>query len=278
MDHFLGIAKAIRQSVALIKQIVEVADDGAKVLARGDGAPSADGVQAHRNRAFRQQRGGFIANNRVWMVDAENNKSSAIGGCLAGLAVATAAARLLLALAFQHTHFLPIGIAPSPTALGFSFALALLTGMIFGAAPAWVATRTDPGEVLRGSGRAISAHSSFASKTLLAVQACLSVVLVAGATMLARSLDKLENQDFGYQVNGRVLVGVNNPPATYTLPRLNALYRQLEDRLNRLPGVQGSGMALYNPLTNNWGEMIYVAGQSGAENGWGRRLLVGPRQ
>jgi predicted permease len=41
---------------------------------------------------------------------------------------------------------------------------------------------------------------------------------------------------------------------------LNALYRQLEDRLNRLPGVQGSGMALYNPLTNNWGEMIYVAG------------------
>jgi predicted permease len=202
----------------------------------------------------------------------------AIGGCLAGLAVATAAARLLLALAFQHTHFLPIGIAPSPTALGFSFALALLTGMIFGAAPAWVATRTDPGEVLRGSGRAISAHSSFASKTLLAVQACLSVVLVAGATMLARSLDKLENQDFGYQVNGRVLVGVNNPPATYTLPRLNALYRQLEDRLNRLPGVQGSGMALYNPLTNNWGEMIYVAGQSGAENGWGRRLLVGPRQ
>jgi predicted permease len=184
----------------------------------------------------------------------------AIGGCLAGLAVATAAARLLLALAFQHTHFLPIGIAPSPTALGFSFALALLTGMIFGAAPAWVATRTDPGEVLRGSGRAISAHSSFASKTLLAVQACLSVVLVAGATMLARSLDKLENQDFGYQVNGRVLVGVNNPPATYTLPRLNALYRQLEDRLNRLPGVQGSGMALYNPLTNNWGEMIYVAG------------------
>jgi predicted permease len=184
----------------------------------------------------------------------------AIGGCIAGLAVAIAAARLLLALAFQHSHFLPISVTPSPAALGFSFVLALLTGVVFGAAPAWFATRTDPGEVLRGSGRAISAHSSFASKTLLAVQACLSVVLVAGATMLARSLDKLENQDFGYQVNGRVLVGVNNPPATYTVPRLNALYRQIEDRLNRLPGVQGSGLALYNPLTNNWGELIFVAG------------------
>jgi predicted permease len=184
----------------------------------------------------------------------------AIGGCIAGLGVAIAAARLLLALAFQHSHFLPISVTPSPAALGFSFALALLTGVVFGAAPAWFATRTDPGEVLRGSGRAISAHSSFASKALLAVQACLSVVLVAGATMLARSLDKLENQDFGYQVNGRVLVRLNNPPATYTLPRLNALYRQIEDRLNRLPGVQGSGLALYNPLTDNWGEMIYVAG------------------
>jgi len=56
------------------------------------------------------------------------------------------------------------------------------------------------------------------------------------------------------------VVALNNPPAAYTLPRLNALYRQLDERLNRLPGVRGSGMALYNPLTNNWGELIYVAG------------------
>jgi predicted permease len=184
----------------------------------------------------------------------------AIGGCLAGLIVARAAARLLLALAFQHAHFLPIGTAPSPIVLACSFVLALLTGIIFGAAPAWFATRTHPAEVLRGSGRGVSAHSSFTSKALLAVQACLSVVLVAGATMLARSLDKLQNQDFGYQVKGRVAVSLDSPPATYTLPKLQALYRRLEDRLDSIPGVQGSGMALYNPLTNNWGELIYVAG------------------
>jgi len=184
----------------------------------------------------------------------------AIGGCIAGLVVAYAASRLLVALAFQHAHFLPLNIVPSPAVLGCSFVLALLTGIVFGAAPAWFATRTDPAEALRGSGRGVSAHSSLASKALLAVQACLSVVLVAGATMLARSLDKLESQDFGYQVNGRIVVSLNSPPATYTLPRLMALYRDLEDRLNRLPGVQGTGMALYNPLTDNWGEMIYVAG------------------
>ena len=48
------------------------------------------------------------------------------------------------------------------------------------------------------------------------MQAALSVVLVAGATMLARSLNKLEHQNFGYQTEGRVMVSLNRPPATYT--------------------------------------------------------------
>ena len=184
----------------------------------------------------------------------------AVGGCIAGLAIAAAAARLLLYLAFQHARFLPIGAAPSLPVLAVSFAVSLATGMIFGAAPAWFAARTDPAEALRGSGRVITGHSSFASQALLAVQACLSVVLVAGSTMLARSLDRLENQDFGFKVNGRVIVALNSPPASYTLPQLNSLYRRLEEQLTGLPGVQGAGLALYNPLTDNWGELIHVAG------------------
>jgi predicted permease len=184
----------------------------------------------------------------------------AIGGALAGLLVATAAARLLLALAFHSSHFLPISTTPSLIVLAFAFGLALVTGIIFGAAPAWIATRTDPAEALRGSGRGTRDRSSFARKALLVVQATLSVVLVAGATMLARSLNKLEHQDFGYQLQGRVEVDINNLPASYTQPRLQALYRQMEEQLNRIPGVHGSGMALYNPLTDNWGELIMVAG------------------
>jgi predicted permease len=95
---------------------------------------------------------------------------------------------------------------------------------------------------------------------LLIVQATLSVVLVAGATMLGRSLNNIEHQDFGFAVPDRVLVAINRPSSTYTVPQLAAMYRTLEDRLNRLPGVQGSGLALYNPLTDNWGELILVAG------------------
>jgi predicted permease len=184
----------------------------------------------------------------------------AIGGGIAGLLVATAAARLLLALAFHSAHFLPISTAPSPMVLAFAFGLALVTGVIFGAAPAWLATRTDPAEALRGSGRGTRDRSSFTRKALLVVQATVSVVLVAGATMLGRSLNKLEHQDFGFQVQGRVEVDLNNPPSSYTPPQLAALYRQLEEQLNRLPGVQGSGMAMYNPLTDNWGELIMVEG------------------
>ncbi|HKS94832.1 MAG TPA: ABC transporter permease, partial [Terriglobia bacterium] len=184
----------------------------------------------------------------------------AIGGGIAGLVVAVTASRLLLSLAFHGTSFLPISPMPSPMVLGFAFVLALVTGIIFGSAPAWFATRTDPIEALRGAGRSTSDHSSFTRKALLVIQATLSVVLVAGATMLARSLNKLEHQDFGFKVQGRVEVGLMAPPLTYTWPRLQSLYREVEDRLDRLPGIQGSGLALYNPLTDNWGELIMVAG------------------
>ena len=184
----------------------------------------------------------------------------AIGGGIVGLLVAVAAARLLLSLAFHSSHFIPISTAPSFMVLAFAFGLALVTGIIFGAAPAWHATRVDPAEALRGAGRGTQDRSSFTRKALLVVQATLSVVLVAGATMLARSLNKLERQDFGYQVQGRVVISLNNAPADYTLPRLEALYRRLEEELKRIPGVQGAGLALYNPLTDNWGEIVMVAG------------------
>jgi predicted permease len=184
----------------------------------------------------------------------------AVFGGIAGLIVAVAAAKLLLALAFRSAHFLPISTMPNLMVLGFAFVIALITGIIFGAAPAWFATRTDPAEALRGSTRTTSDHSSLARKALLVLQATLSVVLVAGATMLARSLNKLEHQDFGYPVQGRTLVEMHYPSSGFTKEKLLATNRQLEQTIARIPGVQGSGIALYNPLTDNWGELILVAG------------------
>jgi predicted permease len=191
----------------------------------------------------------------------------AVAGGVAGLAFAVVAARLLLTLSFRSAKFLPISPAPSLGVLAFAFGLALLTGIIFGAAPAWFATRTDPAEALRGAGRGTKDRSSFSRKALLIVQAAVSVVLVAGATMLGRSLNKLENQDFGFQVSGRVMVELHNPSSDATVPQMEARYRQLEANLNRIPGVTGSGLALYNPLTDNWGELVLVAGHPATSPG-----------
>jgi predicted permease len=191
----------------------------------------------------------------------------ALAGCVAGLVVAVGASRLLLALAFSSSQFLPISTSPSPMVLAFAFGLALATGIMFGAAPAWFATRTDPVDALRGAGRSSGDHSSFARKALLVVQATLSVVLIAGAAMLGRSLNNLEHQDFGYMVDGRVVVSLNRLPSSYTPEKLAAVYRQVEERLNRLPGVRGSGLALYNPLTDNWGELILVDGHPAPKMG-----------
>jgi predicted permease len=185
----------------------------------------------------------------------------AVGGGAAGVIISFATAQLLLSLAFRNSHFLPISAMPSLPTLGFAFALSLITGVTFGVAPAWFATRTDPAEALRGTSRGMNERAGFARRALLIVQATLSVALVAGSMMLARSLSKLEAQDFGYTIPGRVIVSVHNPAASATAPaKLNALYRQLEEKLDRIPGVQGSGLALYNPLTDNWGEGILVEG------------------
>ncbi len=184
----------------------------------------------------------------------------AIAGGLAGLLVAMAAVKLLLGLAFHSAHFLPIATTPSLLVLGFAFTLAVITGVLFGSAPAWFATRTDPIDALRGSGRSTGDHSSLTRKALVVVQATLSIVLVAGSMMLAHSLSNLENQDFGYRIDNRVIVSLHNPLTDYTTPRLIALYRALEERLRQIPGVQGAGLALYNPLTDNWGELILVQG------------------
>ena len=185
----------------------------------------------------------------------------AVAGGIAGLVVAVGAARLLLALAFAGATFVPVDTRPAPMVLAFAFGLALVTGIVFGAAPAWFATRTDPIDALRGAGRSTGDRSSFARNALLVVQATLSVVLVAGSTMLARSLGNLERQDFGFEIKERVLVQLNRPPATYTGEKLAALYRDVEERLGQLPGIQGTGLALYNPLTDNWGELVLIGGR-----------------
>ena len=119
---------------------------------------------------------------------------AAMGG-LAGLVVAYAGTRMLLGLAFPGEGNVPIGASPSGVVVWFAIGLSLLTGVVFGVAPAWIASRAEPADALRSSVRTTSAGSSRLQKGLVVLQAALSFVLLVGAGLFAQSLNKLENTD-----------------------------------------------------------------------------------
>ncbi len=179
---------------------------------------------------------------------------SVLGG-IAGLAVAYLGVKAIVAIAFHGARYVPIDAAPSLPVLAFAFTLSLVTGMIFGTAPAWFTSHADPAEALRGANRSTRDTSSLSQKILVIVQATVSVVLLAGAGLLTRSLQKLQHQDLGYQTDHRVTISLTGPFSSYPQPKLDAMYRELQDRLSHLPGVRRAALAGYTPLQDNWGEI-----------------------
>jgi len=190
----------------------------------------------------------------------ESLSLSVLGG-IAGLAVAYVGVKAIVLLAFHSARFVPIDATPSLPVLAFAFVLSLVTGAIFGTAPAWLTSHADPAEALRGVNRSTRDTSSLSQKTLVVVQATLSVVLLAGAGLLTRSLQKLQHQDFGYQTDHRVTISLTGPYSSYPQPKLDAMYRELQDRLSHLPGIQRAALALYTPLQDNWGEIVIRQGR-----------------
>src|SRR5437867_32067 len=202
----------------------------------------------------------------------------AVLGGLAGLYVAYAGTRAILLLAFRGAQYLPIDASPSWPVLGFAFVLSLVTGMVFGAAPAWSASRVEPAEVLRGAGHSTGDHSSLARRSLVVVQVALSIVLLMGAGLLTKSLRNLEDQRFGFETRGRLIVHVNPALVAYPPEKLYGLYQQLHQRLTQIPGVLSASLSGYSPLGgNNWNERVYIEGHppdfEGPAPSWDR---VGP--
>jgi predicted permease len=186
---------------------------------------------------------------------------SSVGG-LAGLAVAYAGSHTILALAFPDARNMPIESSPSLPVLGFAFVVSLVTGVLFGAAPAWFASHAQPAEALRGANRSTRDRSSLPQKALVVMQAALSLVLLAGAILMTKSLNNLEHQNFGIATANRYVVHFDPAGAGYSIDRLPALYRQIEDRFAALPGMTNVGMALYSPLDHhNWDECVIQQGQ-----------------
>jgi predicted permease len=185
---------------------------------------------------------------------------SCIGG-LAGLAVAYAGTHTILALAFPDARNMPVDASPSLPVLGFAFLVSLVTGILFGTAPAWLSSRAQPAEALRGANRSTRDRSSLPQKALVVFQAALSLVLLAGAILMTKSLNNLEHQNFGIATTNRYVLHFDPAGAGYTVDRLPALNREIENRFSSLPGVASVGLAMYSPLEgDNWGECVIQQG------------------
>src|SRR5262249_38757928 len=150
-----------------------------------------------------------------------------LAGGAAGLMVAFASTRLILDFAFPHVAGMPgvpINASPSTLLLLFAFGVSLITGIAFGIAPAWMATRVDPIEALRGASRSTVRTGSLPRKMLVVFQAALSLVLLATSGLLTLALHKLENQNFGFALDGRTIVRIDPTLAGYRPEKLTSLY------------------------------------------------------
>ena len=185
----------------------------------------------------------------------------ALLGGAAGLFVAWGGARLILHLAFQHDP-VSISASPSPLVLAFAFAASLLTGLLFGVAPAWLAAHADPIEALRGAHRSTGRHTTVAQKGLVVAQAAVSVVLLCAAGFLILSLQKLQHQHFGFDAEHRSIAQINAQSAGLQPYQLDSFYRQLDESLSSIPGVSHVAWSLWSPMDgNNRSEDVYVAGE-----------------
>jgi predicted permease len=123
--------------------------------------------------------------------------------------------------------------------LGFTLALSLLTGIIFGLAPAWRTTRVDLTPSLKDSGRGSSAvHRSLLSRGLVVVQVALSLLLLVGAGLFVRTLVNLQRVDPGFNTQNLLLFEVQPSLIGYKDEKLRQIYQQISERVEAVPGVQ----------------------------------------
>jgi putative ABC transport system permease protein len=146
--------------------------------------------------------------------------------------------------------------------LAFSFGLSLLTGLVFGLAPALQSSRLDLNEALKEGGRQTSASASHRLRSAMVVtEIALAVVLLVGAGLMMKSLFRLLRTDIGFKPENVLTMTVVLPPSKYTDPSQQTNFNdQLRQRVQSLPGVTGAGTVNILPLNPGNTTRFYVEG------------------
>ena len=146
--------------------------------------------------------------------------------------------------------------------LAFSFVLSLLTGIIFGLAPAIQSSKPDLNEVLKEGGRATASGAQHRLRSVfVTTEIALSVVLLVGAGLMMKSLLRLLQSGVGFNPENVLTMTVNVPPAKYTdSAKLISVFDQLSSRVRSMPGVNGAGTINILPLQGGNTTRFYVDG------------------
>jgi predicted permease len=187
---------------------------------------------------------------------------SALGAVL-GLAFAQWGSLLLVRMITTSNSALFLDLRMDWRMLGFTAAVAILTGLLFGLAPAWRSTRLALNASLKEGGRANTAgRSQFRlGRALVAVQVGLSLLLLVGAGLFMRTFLNLTGMDMGFKRENVLLVGVNIRALNTPTAARQALFDELLERVKSIPGVQSASESDLTPVSgSSWNDVIHPDG------------------
>ena len=169
---------------------------------------------------------------------------AAIGG-VAGIILAQWGVSLLVSRLAATT---PLDVKPDASILLFTLGISLVSGVLFGIAPALRATSTDLTTALKEKSSQGRKNRFNLGSALVVTQVALSLILLVGAGLFARSLIKLQQENLGFNRENVLLVSVDMRLAGYKPNELSGVYRQLHERLSALPNVSSVTLASYSPM------------------------------
>ena len=179
-------------------------------------------------------------------------------GALLGLAFAYWGSNFLVSLMTRY-YLAPvvIDLRPDLRIMGMTVSVAILTGILFGFAPAVRASQGDPVSFLQQNSRSVAGGAGKLSKTLIVVQIALSFVLLLGAGLLVRTFQKLYSLDSGFERKNLLEITLTPRPSGYRNLDMNAYHRQLAERVSAIPGVHSASFSdSHIPAQEGWRDMV----------------------
>jgi putative ABC transport system permease protein len=177
----------------------------------------------------------------------------AFSGAGLGILFAQWGSRLLVHFLSSSTNQVVLDLSIDGRVLGFTIAVAIATGVLFGLAPAWRGTRVEPQSAMKANARGVVESQSRLglAKILAMVQVALSMVLLTGAGLMLGTFSKLSSADTGFDRNQLLLVRADPRNSNYPLERRPALYLDLQARLAAIPGVRSASFADITPVSGS---------------------------